>query len=69
MHIDCHDVPRKLRLDHAKGLVGHQLMTFCTRNNIEITEAPVNDQLAVGLLESLIQTIRNRLHPSKIKNW
>ena len=52
-----------------KEFLGHQLMTFCTRNNIEITEAPVNDQIAIGLLESLMQTIRNRLHPSKMKNW
>ena len=53
--------PRSYRLDQEKCLVGHQVETFCNRDNIEIIEAPVNDHRAVGLVERLIQAIRNRL--------
>ena len=35
--------------------------TFYTRINIQILEAPVNDHRANGLVERLIQTIKNRL--------
>ena len=34
---------------------------FLTKNNIQIIEAPVNDHHANGLVERLIQTIKNRL--------
>ena len=61
MYIENHGTPRSSRIDQEKFLVGHQLKTFCKRDNIEIIEAPVNDHRAVGLVEGLIQTIRNRL--------
>ena len=61
MYIETHGIPRSIRLDQAKCLIGHQVKTFCNKNNIEIIEAPVNDHRAIGLVESLIQTIKNRL--------
>ena len=61
MYIETHGIPRSIRLDQAKCLIGHQVKTFCNKNNIEIIEAPVNDHRAIGLVERLIQTIKNRL--------
>ena len=61
MYIETHGIPRSIHLDQAKCLVGNQVKTFCNKNNIEIIEAPVNDHRAIGLVERLIQTIKNRL--------
>ena len=61
MYIEIHGIPRSIRLDQAKCLVGNQVKTFCNKNNIDIIEAPVNDHRAIGLVERLIQTIKNRL--------
>ena len=61
MYIETHGTPRSIRLDQAKCLIGHQVKTFCNKNNIEIIEALVNDHRAIGLVERLIQTIKNRL--------
>ena len=61
MYVEFHGIPRSIRLDQAKSLVGNQVKTFCTRNNIQFFEAPVNDPSAIGLVERLIQTINNRL--------
>ena len=61
MYIETHGIPRSIRLDQAKCLIGHQVKTFCNKNKIEIIEAPVNDHRAIGLVERLIQTIKNRL--------
>ena len=61
MYIEIHGNPRYIRLDQAKCLVGNQVKTFCNKNNIDIIEAPVNDHRAIGLVERLIQTIKNRL--------
>ena len=61
LYIENHGIPRSIRLDQAKYLVGNQVKTFCNKNNIDIIEAQVNDHCAIGLLERLIQTIKNRL--------
>ena len=61
MYIETHGIPRSIRLDQKKCLIGHQVKTFCNKNNIEIIEAPVNDHRAIGSVERLIQTIKNRL--------
>ena len=61
MYIENHGIPRFIRLDQAKCLVGNQIKTFCNKNNIDKIEAPVNDHRALGLVERLIQTIKNRL--------
>ena len=60
MYIENHGIPRSIRLDQAKCLVGHQVKNFCNKNNIEIIEAPVNDHRAIGLVERLIQTIKSK---------
>ena len=44
LYIDTHGIPRSIRLDQAKCLIGHQVKTFCNKNNIEIIEAPVLKQ-------------------------
>ena len=61
MYIETHGIPRSIRLDQAKCLFGNQVKTFRTRNNIQIIEAPGNDNRVTGLVERLIQTINNRL--------
>ena len=61
MYIETHGIPRSIRLDQARCLVGNQVKTFCNKSNIDIIEAPVNDHRAIGLVERLIQTIKNRL--------
>ena len=40
---------------------GQQVKTFCSQNNIQLIEAPILDHRAIGLVERLIQTIKNRL--------
>ena len=61
MYSETHGIPRSIRLDQAKCLVGNQGKTFCNKKKIDIIEAPVNDHRAIGLVERLIQTIKNRL--------
>ena len=61
MYIENHGIPRSIRLNQAKCLVGNQVKTFCNKNNIDIIEFPVNDHRAIGLVERLIQTNKNRL--------
>ena len=61
MYTENHGIPRYIRFDQAKRLVGNQVNTFCNRIKIEISEAHVNDHCAIGLVERLIQTIKNRL--------
>ena len=61
MYIEIHGIPRSIRLDQAKCLIGNQVKTFCNKNNADIIEAPVNDHRAIGLVERVIQTIKNRL--------
>ena len=68
MYIENHGIPRSIRLDQAKCLVGNQVNTFCNKNNIDIIEASVNDHRAIGLIERLNKTIKNRLALLKMKN-
>ena len=67
MYVENHGIPRSIRFDQAKCLVRNQVMTFYYRNNIKIIKAPVNDHRAIGLVERLIQTIKNRLACIKVK--
>ena len=61
MYIGIQGFPWSIRLDQAKCLVGNQVKTFCNKNNNKIIEAPLNDHRAIGLVEKLNQTIKNRL--------
>ena len=56
-----HGIPRTIRLDQARCQTGQQVKTFCSQNNIQLVEAPIHDHRAIGLVERLIQTIKNRL--------
>ena len=68
MYIENHGIPRSIRLDQAKCLVGHQVKSFFKNDNIDFIEAPVNDHCAIDLVERLIQTIKVDLHVSKKKH-
>ena len=56
-----HGIPRAIGLDQARCQTGQQIKTFCSQNNIQLIEAPIHDHRAIGLVERLIQTIKNRL--------
>ena len=60
MFIENHEIPRSIRLDQAKCLVANQVKTSGNKNNIDIIETPVNNHRAIGLVERLIHTIKNR---------
>ena len=65
MYIESHGIPRSIRLNQAKCLVGNQEKNFCTKNNIQIIEAPVVDHRAIGSTERLIQEHVTNLWRSK----
>ena len=60
-YVLLHGIPRLIRLDQARCQNGQQIKLFCNQNNIQLLEAPIHDHRAIGLVESLIQTIKNRL--------
>ena len=51
MYVENQGVPRSIRLDQAKCLIGNQVKTFCKKNNFQIIDAPVKDHGAIGLVE------------------
>ena len=67
-HIQINGVPRNIRLDQARCLIGYKVKNFCKQHNINIITAPANDHRAIGLVERLIQTIKRRLSCMKIDN-
>ena len=56
-----HGIPRSYRLDQARCQTVHQIKAFCSQKNIQLIEAPKHNHRAIGLVERLIQTIKNRL--------
>ena len=50
-----------MRIDQARCLIGNQVKNFCIRNNINLIPAPANDHRAIGLVERLISTVKQRL--------
>ena len=60
-YIEIHGIPRSIRLDQTKCLVGNQVKTFCTRNIIQIIEAPFSNHRAIDLVERIIQTTKTIL--------
>ena len=60
-YVLLHEIPRSIRLDQAWCQTGNQIKAFCSQNNIRLIEAPIHDHKAIGLVERLIQTIKNRL--------
>ena len=67
MYFENQGIPRSIRLDQGKCLVGNQVKNFW-KKNIEIIEAPVNDYRGIGSVERLIQTIKSSLASIKEKN-
>ena len=61
MYIKNHGIPRSIRRNQTKCLVGNQLKTFCDKKSVQIIEAPSNDHCAIGSVERLIRTIKIRL--------
>ena len=60
-YVLLHGIPRSIRLDQARCQTGQQIKAFRSQNNIQLIEAPIHDHRAIGLVERLIQTIKNRL--------
>ena len=56
-----HGIRRSIRLDQARCQTGKQTKAFFKQNNIQLSEAPIHDQRTIGPVESLIQTIKNRI--------
>ena len=67
-YIHIHGVPRNIRLDQARCLIGNKVKTLCKQHNINILTAPANDHRAIGLVERLIQTNKRRLSCMKLDN-
>ena len=66
-YIQIHGVPRNIRLDQARCLIGYKVKNFC-KHNFNILTAPANDHRAIGLVKRLIQTIKRRLSCLKLDN-
>ena len=60
-YVLLHGIPLTVRLDQARCQTGQQIKTFCSQNIIQLFQAPIHDHRAVGLVDRLIQTIKNRL--------
>ena len=60
-YVLLHGIPRTIRLDQAQCQMGQQVKTICNQNYIQLIEAPIHDHRAIGLVERLIQTIKNQL--------
>ena len=67
-YTQIHGVPRNIRLDQARCLIGYKVKNFCKQHNINIITAPVSGHRAIGLVERLIQTIKRRLSYMKLDN-
>ena len=66
--IQIHGVPRNIRVDHARCLIGNEVKNSCKQNNMNIVTAPANNHRAIELVERLIQTIKRRLSCMKLAN-
>ena len=66
--MQIHGVPRNIRLDQARCLIGYKVKHFCKQHKINIIINPANDHRAFGLGERLIQTIKRRLGCMKLDN-
>ena len=60
-YVLLHGIPRTIRLDQARCQTGQQIKAICNQTNMQLIEPPIHDHSAIGLVERLIQTIKNRL--------
>ena len=65
-YIQIHGVPGNIWLDQVHCLIGCKVKNFCKQHNINIITAPANDHRAIGLVERLIQTFKQRLNCMKL---
>ena len=65
-YIHIHGVPRNIRLDQARCLIGHKVKNYRKQHNINIITAAANEHRSIGLVERLIQTIKRRLGCMKL---
>ena len=45
--IQIHGVPRNIRLDQARCLIGYKVKNFCKQHDIDIITAPANDHRVI----------------------
>ena len=62
-----HGVPRQIRLDQSRCLIGNTVKTLCENNNMELIAAPAQRHRAIRRVEKLIQTLKRRLVCIKIE--
>ena len=62
-----HGIPRQIRLDQARCSIGNTVKTLCEDNNIELIAAPAERHRAIGLVERILQTLKQRLGCLKIE--
>ena len=67
-YIQIHGVPRNIRLDQRRCLIGYKVNKICEQNNINIITAPANHHNSIGLVERLIETTKRRLSCMKLDN-
>ena len=68
-YIQINGVPRNIRIDKARCLIGYKVKSSCKQNEIIIIiTAPANDHWAIGLVERLIQTIKSQLSCMNLAN-
>ena len=60
-YVLLHGIPRSIKLDQKRCQTGQRIKAFCNQNHIQLIEAPIHDHRAIGLVEMLIQTIKNCL--------
>ena len=54
-------ITKRLRIDKARCLIGNPVKKILHKKNIILSPAPANFNRAIGLIEQLISTIKQRL--------
>ena len=60
-------VPRQIGLDQARCIIGNTVKTVCEKNNVELLKASTERHRSIGLVDTLIQTLKRRLGCMKIE--
>ena len=60
-NIKFHGLTRNIRCDQAQAFKSRQFEIFCNNHNIKLVLAPAGDHRENGMIERLIQTIKQRL--------
>ena len=58
-YFGLHGVPRQIRLDQVRCLIGNAVETLCEISNVEIKAAPEEKHRVIGLVERLVGTLKN----------